>query len=115
MTVRTGMISMLAGNVATCSISLISGIILLADLATVDTFELVDDSFACESLTANDANTLPYIVEFDYPVCYADFTNARANKRGYVLVNGYKYYLKELKYKHKQMSKLKLIGNQLMI
>jgi len=114
MTVRTGLISMLAGNVATCVIRGTADA-MLVNFATIDTFELVDDSFACENLTANDANTLPYIVEFDYPVCYSDFTNARTNKRGYILVNGYKYYLKELKYKHKQMSKLKLIGNQLMI
>jgi len=115
MTVRTGSIDMLAGYVAACTIRLFDGLVFIANLATIDTFELVDDSFACENLTANDANTLPYIVEFDYPVCYSDFTNARTNKRGYILVNGYKYYLKELKYKHKQMSKLKLIGNQLMI
>ena len=93
MTVRTGLISMLAGNVATCVIRGTADA-MLVNFATIDTFELVDDSFACENLTANDANTLPYIVEFDYPICYSDFTNARVNKRGYILVNGYKYYVK---------------------
>jgi len=74
------------------------------------TFEMVGDG-ECESIDYNNQNSKPYEVELQYPLCYEDFELARQNKNGYITMANNRYWIKEINYKPKRLSTLKLIGN----
>lgn len=74
------------------------------------TFELISDG-TCESIDYNNQNSKPYEVELQYPLCYEDFELARQNKNGYITMANNRYWIKEINYKPKRLSTLKLIGN----
>lgn len=78
-------------------------------------FKLIDDGFGCENVDYNDQNARPYVIEFDYPLCYSDYVSLTNNKSGIISVAGNNYWIKEVIYRHKKLSTLKLIGNNLLI
>jgi hypothetical protein len=65
----------------------------------------------CESIDYNNENSKPYEIEFQYPLCQEDYQLARQNKNGYIAVASNRYWIKEINYKPKRLSTLKLIGN----
>lgn len=114
--VETGNISMAVGNVALvsfyledCPLSNPYDIPFPCDYAS---FELLSDDFGCESIEYNDQNSKPFILDFDYPLCFEDYQLAKENKNGYITVANNRYWIKELTYRHKRNSHLKLIGNE---
>lgn len=72
-------------------------------------FYLIDDEFSCEN-TEDSTSTLPFQLEFKYPICYSDFKTMKENKRGYITVNGQPYWIREIKYRPGKLSDLVLLG-----
>ena len=76
-------------------------------------FELLDDSDSC--VTVNTAeDTLPYVTTLEYPLCFADYNTANLNKKGYINVNGFKHWIREIKYVNGKKSSLVLMTNDLL-
>lgn len=73
-------------------------------------FQLISDG-KCESIDYNNQNSKPFILTFEYPLCFADYQTAKENKNGYIDVTGKRFWIKELTYRHNRDSTLKLMGN----
>lgn len=54
----------------------------------------------------------PFITVFQYPLCLDDYLKIKYNKRGYVLLNGQKAWIKELDYEPDKLSTLTLIHKE---
>jgi hypothetical protein len=74
-------------------------------------FESNRDSFGCENIPFTDQDTKPFVLNFEYPLCFSDYQTAKENKRGYIDITGKRYWIKELIYRHNRNSSLKLMGN----
>lgn len=74
-------------------------------------FELYDEPNGCNIAESNEEPT-PYMLEFDYALCHEDYLRIKENKRAKFVVSGTEYYLKELKYVPRKVSKFKLIGKE---
>jgi len=110
---ETGDITMNAGECAMVLLNLsrpLGGAPVLNYQADLCTFEMLT-SGGCESIDYNNQNSKPYEVELQYPLCYEDFELARQNKNGYITMANNRYWIKEINYKPKRLSTLKLIGN----
>jgi hypothetical protein len=116
LSIDTGLIPLSAGNVlfVGTEINMCDGCLFFEQInfnATNYSFELYDDDTTCESISYNDQNSKPFEIDFDYPLCHEDYLLAKENKNGYVMVKNNKYWIKELTYRPKRISTLKLIGN----
>lgn len=76
-------------------------------------FELLSDNTTCEDITDNQNNFKPYTTEFEYALCPAQYNIIKNNKRGYILLNGYKAWIGSVEYFLNKKSKLKLITKDL--
>jgi len=108
----------LAGNIVTSSLYInacgspatpLVGTGFTCDLIS---FELYADDLSCETVE-NTSQSLPYILNFEYPLCFSDYNSANLNKKGYININGYKYWIKELRYINNKKSVFTLMGNDL--
>lgn len=119
--VETGMINLAVGNAVIAELygempvtNNMAGLVIYF-YGDSQYFKLIDDGFGCENVDYNDQNARPYVIEFDYPLCYSDYVSLTNNKAGIISVAGNNYWIKEVIYRHKKQSTLKLIGNNLLI
>lgn len=112
-------ISLLAGNVVTTALYVSAcsspATPLVNTYFTCDlvSFELYDDDSTCISVNNNVSN-LPYVLNFDSPVCFKDYNTSNLNKKGYINVAGSKQWIRELRFINKKLSGLTLMGNDLL-
>ena len=76
-------------------------------------FQLVSDNFNCQSETIG-VDSMPYVTNFEYPLCFSDYNLVNNNKRGYINIAGVKHWIREIKYLHKKMSSFTLMSNELL-
>jgi hypothetical protein len=110
--------SLVAGNVVVVEISVplidIIGTGFYYLTAIYDsTFQLISDNFNCESENIGNSS-LPYVTTLEYPLCFADYNTANINKKGYINVNGFKHWIREIKYVNGKKSSLVLMTNDLL-
>lgn len=116
--VETGLITLAVGNVVCCELTVSYPIgSNVGDVVVFEpdlmSFELLDDSDSC--ITVNTAeNTLPYVTNFEYPLCFSDYNLANNNKRGYINIAGVKHWIREIKYLHNKRSSFILMSNELL-
>lgn len=114
--VTTGEIAMTTGETVIISISfrnttVPSSLSNYEYSADIIDFQLLSDPESCNTVDNNDQNSKPFLLEFNYPLCYEDFAVMRDNKSGYIQVGANKYWISELKYKPKKLTTFKLMGN----
>lgn len=73
-------------------------------------FRMISDG-TCLSIGENNQDSKPFVLNFEYPLCFSDYQTAKENKRGYIDITGKRYWIKELIYRHNRNSSLKLMGN----
>lgn len=74
-------------------------------------FYLISDGDTCSD-TEQSTSTLPFVLDFKYPICYSDFKKMKENKRGYIEIAGNRYWIRDIKYRPGKLSDLKLLGSQ---
>jgi hypothetical protein len=76
-------------------------------------FRLIDADGMCNSVNDDNFDSKANLYEFEKHICKADFDAIKANKRGYVLLNGIKAWVKEVKYTKKKTT-FRLVSNSSM-
>lgn len=112
LSLETGEITINAGECALVVVSIKQGN--MPQLGTFEadvlTFEMLTDG-NCVSINENNQDSKPFVLDFEYPLCFSDYQTAKENKRGYIDITGKRYWIKELIYRHNRNSSLKLMGN----
>jgi hypothetical protein len=67
-------------------------------------FTLLSDDASCENLEDIDDNFRPFLGEFEYPICYADYKKMQQDKKGIIRVNNQDTWIKEIKFNPKGLS-----------
>jgi len=75
-------------------------------------FELLSDNTTCEDITDETGLFKPYITSFDYTLCLEDYLKFKNNKKGYIMLEDRKAWIKKIEYKHKKKSTLYLIHKE---
>lgn len=75
-------------------------------------FELLSDNTSCEYITDETGLFKPFITDFDYALCLEDYLKFKNNKKGYIMLEGKKAWIKKIEYKHKKKSTLYLIHKE---
>ena len=64
----------------------------------------------CDTRNDDNFDSKANLYEFEKHICKTDFDAIKANKRGYVLLNGIKAWIKEVKYTKKKTT-FRLVSN----
>jgi len=73
-------------------------------------FRLIDADGMCDTRNDDNFDSKANLYEFEKHICKTDFDAIKANKRGYVLLNGIKAWIKEVKYTKKKTT-FRLVSN----
>ena len=73
-------------------------------------FRLIDADGMCDTRNDDNFDSKANLYEFEKQICKTDFDAIKANKRGYVLLNGIKAWIKEVKYTKKKTT-FRLVSN----
>ena len=66
----------------------------------------------CEDVTDNIEIFSPFVTELNYPLCISDFLKIKNNKKGFILLDNKKTWIKKIEYNHNKLSKLQLIHKE---
>jgi hypothetical protein len=106
-----------AGNIVMVEISIVSVSIAYGARKYVfhfynSVFELLSDNTSCEDITDETGLFKPFVTDFDYNLCLEDYLKLKNNKKGYILLEGKKAWIKKVEYRHKKKSTLYLIHKE---
>lgn len=109
--------TLLAGNVVTCKMEVNSILYYGAETAFNfygGHFELIQDDNSCVNINETPLPVRQNEYTFEHHVCYNDYLAIFNNKYDYILLNGIKAWIKELKYNPNAKSTLTLVSNESM-